>query len=165
MTHRLAPLHRMIAALALAAAAMPALAQREAAGREGDDPGYRDAYKRGFDQGYRKGLDEGYADGYRKGLDEGRPVIAPPPPPPPPPRHTIMVNRATYGAGGRRCDASRAVGNVANGQVAVSVEANNDLCGDPAREVRKRLEVEYQCGRVGKKAFANERDSVYLDCR
>jgi hypothetical protein len=99
----------------------------------------------------------------KKGLDEGQPVIAPPPPPPP--RNTIMVNRATYGAGGRRCDASRAVGNIANGQVAVSVEANNDLCGDPAREQKKRLEVDYQCGRAGKRAFANERDSVYLDCR
>jgi hypothetical protein len=144
-------------ACALAATAMPALAQREAP-RDNDDPGYRDAYRRGFD--------EGYAQGYRKGLDEGRPVIAPPPPPPPPPpRHTIVVNRATYGAGGRRCDASRAVANIANGQVSVYVEASNDLCGDPAREVRKRLEVDYQCGRVGKRAFANERDSVYLDCR
>ena len=165
MTHRPKPLYRMIViGFALAMSAIPALAQREAP-RENDDPGYREAYRRGFDQGYRKGLDEGYADGYRKGLDEGRPVIAPPPPPPPPPRHTIMVNRASYGAGGRRCDASRAVGNIANGQVAVSVEASNDLCGDPAREVRKRLEVDYQCGRVGKRAFANERDSVYLDCR
>ena len=155
MTHRLKPLHRIIAVgFALGLAAIPALAQREAP-RENDDPGYREAYRRGFD--------DGYAKGYRKGLDEGQPAIAPPPPPPP--RHTIMVNRATYGAGGRRCDASRAVGNIANGQVAVSVEASNDLCGDPAREVRKRLEVEYQCGRVGKRAFANERDSVYLDCR
>src|SRR5258705_10173585 len=104
MTHRLKPVHRTIAVgFVLAMAAIPALAQREAP-RENDDPGYRDAYRRGFD--------DGYSQGYRKGLDEGRPVVAPPPPPPP--RHTIMVNRATYGAGGRRCDASRAVGNVAN---------------------------------------------------
>jgi len=142
---------------ALGMAAMPVLAQREASGREGDDPGYREAYRRGFD--------EGYAQGYRKGLDEGRPVIAPPPPPPAPPRHTIVINRATYGNGTRRCDASRAVANIANGHAAVAVEANNDLCGDPAREQKKRLEVEYQCGRVAKRAFANERDSAYLDCR
>src|SRR5258708_32752428 len=111
MTPRLKPLYRTIAVgFALAMAAIPALAQREAP-RENDDPGYRDAYRRGFDQGYSKGLDEGYADGYRKGLDEGRPVIAPPPPPPPPPRHTVMVNRATYGAGGRRGYAARTAAN------------------------------------------------------
>ena len=158
MTPGLTPLHRMIAiGFVLGVAAMPTLAQREASGPEGDDEAYREAYRRGFE--------EGYAQGYRKGFDEGRPVIAPPPPPPPPPRHTIAVNRASYGVGSKRCDASRAIANIASGQVTATIEANNDLCGDPAREQRKRLEVEYQCGRVTKRAFANERDSVYLDCR
>lgn len=142
-----------VAGFALAIAAGTALAQRE------EDGAYRDGYRRGFD--------EGYAQGYRKGLEEGRPVVVAPPPPPPPqrPRHTIVVSRATYGAGSKRCDASRAVRNIANGQVSVSIEADNDLCGDPARDQRKRLEVHYVCGRIAKTAFAHERDSVYLDCR
>ena len=116
-----------------------------------------------YREGYRAGFDDGYAQGYRKGLEEGRPpvVVAPPPPP----RRTIRVTRATYGAGPKRCDASRAVGMIANGQVSVSIEADNDLCGDPARDQRKRLEVNYVCGRTAKSAFANERDSVHLDCR
>jgi hypothetical protein len=136
------------AGFALVIAAGTALAQRE------EDGVYRDGYRRGFD--------DGYAQGYRKGLEEGRPVMVAPPPPP---RRTIVVSRATYGAGPRRCDASRAVGSIANGQVSVSIEASNDLCGDPARDQKKRLEVSYVCGRVAKTAFAHERDSVYLDCR
>jgi hypothetical protein len=138
------------AGFVLAIAAGTALAQRE------EDGAFRDGYRRGFD--------EGYAQGYREGLEKGRPVVVAPPPPPPP-RRTISVSRATYGAGNKRCDASRAVGSIANGQVSVSIEASNDLCGDPARDQRKRLEVSYVCGRTAKSAFANERDSVYLDCR
>ena len=143
------------AGLALALTAGTALAQREAPREE--DGAYR--------EGYRRGFDDGYSQGYRKGLEEGRPVVVAPPPPPARPRHPIVISRATYGAGPKRCDASRAVGNIANGQETASIEASNDLCGDPARDQRKRLEVSYVCGRVAKTAFANERDSVYLDCR
>src|SRR5258708_38537713 len=118
MTHRFVRLHRLVAVgFALGMSAMPVAAQREVSRSEAEDQGAREAYRRGYD--------EGYAQGYRKGLEEGRPVIAPPPPPPP--RHTIMVNRATYGGGGRRCDASRAVANIANGPGAVSGQAQKHL--------------------------------------
>jgi hypothetical protein len=152
--HRLKWPKIAVAGFALAIAAGTALAQREAP-RESEDGAYR--------EGYRSGFDDGYAQGYRKGLEDGRPVVVAPPPPRP--RHPIVISRATYGAGPKRCDASRAVGNIANGQETASIEASNDLCGDPARDQKKRLEVSYVCGRVAKTAFANERDSVYLDCR
>lgn len=149
--HRLKWPSVAMAGFALALAAATAVAQQEGG-----------AYR----EGYRAGFDDGYAQGYRKGLEEGRPpVVVAPPPPPPPPRRTIQVTRAVYGAGPKRCDASRAVRMIANGQVSASIEVDNDLCGDPAQNQRKRLEVHYVCGRTAKTAFANERDSVYLDCR
>jgi hypothetical protein len=141
--------------------APPALAQR-------GEPSYREGERNDrLREEYQRGYDDGYSEGYRKGLDEGRAQAAPPPPPPPV-RYIrpIVIQRATYGIERRSCDAAPAIASRVSGQDYAIIEAGNDLCGDPAREVKKRLEVRYSCGGgPTKTAFANERDSVILDCR
>jgi hypothetical protein len=156
-------LHGLVAAaLACATLSLPSLAQQE--------PGYRDAERERMRDEYRRGYDDGYAEGYRKGLDEGRSqIVAPPPPPPPPVRYIrqIVITRAIYGIDRRLCDAAPAISARVSGQEYAVIEAGNNLCGDPARDLTKRLDVHYVCGGGGatRTAFAKERDSVVLDCR
>jgi hypothetical protein len=151
----------IVAALTCATLSPPTFAQQE--------PGYRDAERERMRDEYRRGFDDGYAEGYRKGFDEGRAQVMAPPPPPPPVRYVrqIVITRATYGVERRFCDAAPAISARVSGREYAVIEAGNNLCGDPARDVTKRLDVHYVCGsgEVPRTAFAKERDSVVLDCR
>ena len=104
---------------------------------------------------YRRGYDEGFAAGQRaaggdrgRGGDWGR----------------VRVEQADYGARGAMCDARRAVRQEVerNG----TVLAGNHLCGDPARNVQKRLNIVYRCGNDAPvQVNAREGETLRMDCR
>lgn len=122
-----------------------------------DRSDYREAYQRGYERGFERGYAKGLADGERR--------AAPPPAPPPAPRiGPIRVTGATYGTASRNCDATRWVGNRANGKRSFSFNVTNEMCGDPARGDRKSLDVTYRCGELLKSASANEHRTIFLDC-
>ena len=103
---------------------------------------------------YRRGYDDGFAAGQRAAHDDrGRGG-----------GDRLRVLKAEYGARGNVCDARRVVRDEIerNGAIRVS----NQLCGDPAPGVQKRMEVVYRCGddepqRVG----AREGETMRLSCR
>jgi opacity protein-like surface antigen len=104
--------------------------------------------------GYRRGYDEGYASSRYDGGDErggrswGR----------------IHIEEAEYGVRGRNCDARRGVRREVE-RTGVVV-AHNDLCGDPALGVEKRLRIVYRCGdSEPMRAFGREGQTMRLRCR
>ncbi len=77
----------------------------------------------------------------------------------------IHIRNAAYQSDdGRRCDARGAVRQECEGEDSCSVEANNNLCGDPARSHRKVLSVEYDCGGRSRTVHASEKRSLDLSC-
>jgi len=104
---------------------------------------------------YRRGYDAGFAAGQRAAQDDrGRG----------PGRDRLRVEEASYGARGAMCDARQAVRQEAerNGGVVV---AGNHLCGDPARNVEKRLNIVYRCGDgQPQRIVAREDDTLRLSC-
>lgn len=119
--------------------------------------------------GYRAGYDDGFQRGYEKAMHEaGAPppaqVIAPVPVSPPRATGPIVISRAVYGNGSHVCDASRWAARMANGRAMATLDASNDICGDPAKGERKSLDVTYVCGSIAKSATAYEHRSVSLDC-
>jgi hypothetical protein len=135
---------RIAAALALTAAATSAFAQ---------DGGPRRIYEAGYDAGQR---DAQYRDdrddrGYRN--DRGGP-----------PRSRIRILEAEYGARGRMCDARRAVRHEVERNRG-SIQVGNQLCGDPAGGVEKRLRVVYRCDNSGPaRVVARENERLRLRC-
>ena len=128
---------RIAAVFALTAAATSAFAQN------GDT-------RRGFDAGYEAGQRDAHEDrGGRGGPRWDR----------------VRILEAEYGARGRMCDARRAVQHeVVRNRGAIQV--GNQLCGDPANGMPKRLRVVYRChdtapGRV----VARENETLRLTCR
>jgi hypothetical protein len=130
------PIMRIAAVLALTAATASAFAQSG---------------------GFRPGYDDGYAAGQRASYYGDRDG----------PRGwgRVHVEDAVYGVRGAMCDARHAVRNAVqrNGGV---VTAGNQLCGDPAYGVEKRLRIVYRCGDSEPvRAFARENETVRLSCR
>ena len=81
-------------------------------------------------------------------------------------RSQVYVAFADYGAGGNRiCDAAPAVSYECEGQSRCSVDATNDLCGDPAQGTRKVLRVGYWCNGNLEEQEVNEGNSMTLACR
>lgn len=101
---------------------------------------------------YRRGYEDGYAAGLRE--DRGRGQW----------RSNLRVEQADYGARGGMCDARQAVRREIerNGVVVVG----NHLCGDPAFNVEKRLNLVYRCGNDAPiRLTARENETLRLDCR
>jgi hypothetical protein len=119
--------------------------------------------------GYRSGYDDGFQRGYEKGLRESgaqapAQVVAPPPSAPPRSTGPIAISRAVYGNGSHVCDASRWAARMANGRAMATLDASNEICGDPAKGERKSRDVTYVCGSIAKSATAYEHRSLSLDC-
>jgi hypothetical protein len=129
---------------------------------DGDEPPGNDAFR----QGYRQGYDEGFRNGYDKAMREmhGAAVAAPVPPPPTRSTGPITISRAVYGSSAHTCDATRWAARHANGRMTATLDASNDICGDPSPKDRKSLDVTYVCGTIAKTANAFEHRSLYLDC-
>jgi hypothetical protein len=105
--------------------------------------------------GYRRGYDEGYASSRYDGGDErgGRSGWG-----------RMHIEEAEYGVRGANCDARRGVRREIE-RTGVVV-AHNDLCGDPARGVEKRLRIVYRCGdSEPMRAFGREGQTMRLRCR
>jgi hypothetical protein len=106
------------------------------------------------DGGYRRGYDESYASS-RYDSDErgGRSGWG-----------RIHIEEAEYGVRGSNCDARRGVRREIE-RTGVVV-AHNDLCGDPAPGVEKRLRIIYRCGdSEPMRAFGRESQTLRLRCR
>jgi hypothetical protein len=121
------------------AAAALALAATSAATFAQD--GYYRAYGDAYDDSMRASYDRGDRGGW------GR----------------LHIEDAEYGLRGASCDARWGVRReIRNTGVVV---AHNDLCGDPARGVQKRLRIIYRCGdSEPMRAFAREGETLRLRC-
>lgn len=119
---------------------------------------FREAFRRGYERGFERGYQRGLAEGER------RAASAVPPPPPAPRTGPIRITGAYYGTSSHNCDATRWLGQRANGKRSYSIEVTNDICGDPAHGQRKSLEVTYRCGDIEQTASANEHRTIYLSC-
>jgi hypothetical protein len=76
----------------------------------------------------------------------------------------MHIEEAEYGVRGANCDARRGVRREVE-RTGVVV-AHNDLCGDPARGVEKRLRIVYRCGdSEPMRAFGREGQTLRLRCR
>jgi hypothetical protein len=77
----------------------------------------------------------------------------------------VHISDATYRApDGRQCNAKRAIERQCDGKASCRVEADNDLCGDPAIGVGKKLVIGYKCGDGRVEVTVNEHKSVSLSC-
>jgi hypothetical protein len=97
--------------------------------------------------GYRRAYEDGYGD--RDGrYGSGR----------------LTIEDAEYGLRGASCDARWGVRRELRSTGVVV--AHNDLCGDPAYGVQKRLRIIYRCGdSEPMRAFAREGETLRLRCR
>ncbi|GIL38828.1 hypothetical protein [Roseiterribacter gracilis] len=83
----------------------------------------------------------------------------------PPNGRPVHISDATWRApDGRQCNAKRAVERQCDGRESCRVEADNDLCGDPAIGVGKKLVIGYKCGDGRVEVTVNEHKSVSLSC-
>ena len=106
-------------------------------------------YRRGYDQGYRDGLEAQSRQGQQDG-----------------PRARIIIEDASYGTRDIRCDAREAVQQAVGWRRNISIAATNELCGDPAPNRLKRLEIRYRCGDgPALSTRTREGDTVTLNCR
>jgi len=85
-------------------------------------------YRRGYDQGYQDGIEAQSRQEQQRG------------------RGRIYIEEARYGVRGASCDARDQVQQAVGWRRHVSIAVNNNLCGDPAPGVPKRLRVTYHCG-------------------
>lgn len=106
-------------------------------------------FRRGYDQGYRDGIEAQSRQG-QQGGSVGR----------------IIIEEADYGTRDESCDARDVVQKAVGWRRNVSIKANNQLCGDPARGSQKRLVVVYRCGDGPElRARTREGGAVTLNCR
>ena len=82
----------------------------------------------------------------------------------------IQIQRARYAnapgtSGNHSCDATE-YASECNGHPACHFQVNNDMCGDPAPHVQKKLTLSYSCGKTEpvKNASAKENDVINLSC-
>ncbi|MES2069615.1 MAG: hypothetical protein V4488_04655 [Pseudomonadota bacterium] len=138
------PAKRILCLLALSAAAVTTVGAH-AQSQE---------YRRGYDQGYRDAM-EAQSRGLRDGRDErsgqeGR----------------IVIEEAVYGTREGRCNARNAVQRAAGSRRHMEIAASNALCGDPAPNRPKVLEVTYRCGdNPPERAVVPENEMLELSCR
>ena len=106
-------------------------------------------YRRGYDQGYRDGIEAQNRQGQENG-SAGR----------------IIIEEASYGTRNSACDLRDAVQEAVGWRRNISITANNKLCGDPAPNQAKKLNVRYRCG-DGQvfRAQAREGGTLTLNCR
>ena len=122
-------------------------------------PAFADSteYRRGYDQGYRDGVENHDSQGQQRG-SMGR----------------IDIERARYGTRNASCNPEaklqKAVSRSQQGndwrRRSISIAANNHLCGDPAPNHTKQLDVSYRCGNGSMlRAQAREGNNITLNCR
>lgn len=58
----------------------------------------------------------------------------------------INVQGAAFGAKGRYCNALPSLQEACNGKSYCAVPVNDELCGDPIYQIKKRLRLTYLCG-------------------
>jgi hypothetical protein len=106
-------------------------------------------YHRGYDQGYRDGIEAQGRQG-QQGESAGR----------------IIIEEASYGTRDSSCDLRETLQHAVGWRRSISIAATNELCGDPAPNQVKRLEVRYRCGdEPALRARTREGGSVTLNCR
>lgn len=106
-------------------------------------------YRRGYDQGYRDGIEAQSRQG-QQGGSVGR----------------IIIEEASYGTRDASCDIRDTVQQAVGWRRNISIAANNQLCGDPAPNRLKRLNVRYRCGDGPVlRAQTREGGTVTLNCR
>jgi hypothetical protein len=106
-------------------------------------------YHRGYDQGYHDGIE---AQGHQERQDESA--------------ARIIIEEASYGTREASCDLRDRLQQVVGRRRSISIVANNELCGDPAPNQVKRLEVRYRCGDAEElRERTREGGSVTLNCR
>ncbi len=77
----------------------------------------------------------------------------------------IHISDASYRAkDGRNCDAKNRVRSTCQGEKRCSVDANNRLCGDPAKATYKELVIGYKCGGGRQEVRVPEGRSINLAC-
>ena len=130
---------RLAAVLTLTAASTSAFAQSA-------------DYRRGYDDGYAAGQRASHEGrGGRGDRDRGH--------------GRLQIEQASWGARGSMCNARPAAMNEFNRNGGI-VKAGNQLCGDPARGVPKRLSIVYRCGRgEPERVVIRENEKMRLSCR
>ena len=104
---------------------------------------------------YRRAYDQSYGSSVQDPRDErgGRPGWG-----------RVHIEEAEWGVREANCDARRGVWREI--QRTGVVVAHNDLCGDPARGIQKRLRIIYRCGDgEPMRAVAREGQTLRLRCR
>jgi hypothetical protein len=76
----------------------------------------------------------------------------------------ISIERATYGAEGRFCDARDAVQQRAGGRSKVDIPVDDSLCGDPAPGRNKVVRVSYRCGDSLRQTSSPQGGTLHLGC-
>ena len=105
---------------------------------------------------YRRGYDDGFAAGQRAAREDGGRGYG---------RNRLHIEEATYGARGAMCDAREAVRQEVE-RGGATITASNRLCGDPIRNVEKRLSIVYRCGDdAPSRVVARENETLRLSCR
>ncbi|MDX1569070.1 MAG: hypothetical protein R3200_01200 [Xanthomonadales bacterium] len=79
-------------------------------------------------------------------------------------RNRIWIGEAVYGARDRFCDATDLFVRYCDGQARCSITVDNDLCGDPIRNVKKRAEVDYYCNGRRLQVQVPEDRTAVLSC-
>jgi hypothetical protein len=105
---------------------------------------------------YRQGYDQGYRDGTEaQGQPEHGPV------------GRIIIEEAHYGSrDGGFCDPRDSIQHAIGWRRHVDIHVGNELCGDPAPNHAKRLEVRYRCGNSQPvRAEASENSVMPLSCQ
>ena len=106
---------------------------------------------------YRRGYDEGYRDGYEAQHRNDRHGQS---------GERIFIVEASYGTRNATCSARDTLQRALGGQHSMSIVVNNELCGDPAPNRPKRLEIVYRCGNAAAvRARAEEGATITLNCR
>jgi hypothetical protein len=85
-------------------------------------------FRRGYDQGYRDGLEAQSRQQYHSRV-----------------QLPIEIQEARYGVRGASCDVRDQVQHAVGWRRHVSIAVDNNLCGDPAPGVQKRLRITYRC--------------------
>ena len=106
---------------------------------------------------YRQGYDQGYRDGAES---QGHPG-------PGGPEGRIIIEEAHYGSReGGFCDPRDSIQHAIGWRRHADIHAGNELCGDPAPNHPKHLEVLYRCGNgQPARAEAPESSVMSLSCQ
>ena len=105
---------------------------------------------------YRRGYEDGFAAGQRAAQDGrgGRGQWG-----------RLHIEEAIYGARGAVCDARQAVRQEVD-RSGGTVVVGNHLCGDPAYNQEKRLNIVYRCGNDNPvRVMGRENETMRLSCR